>query len=53
MTETRFVDRAPISEPRKTSDGYLVAESFVARAGIQLYAGSEVGMPDRRTVRVW
>jgi uncharacterized protein len=53
MTERRFTDRAPVAGSRRTNDGYLVAEAFVARAGIQLYRGSEVGLLDRDVVRVW
>ncbi len=51
MTDHRFTDRAPIK--RLTNDGFLVAEAFVARAGIQIYRGSEVGLVDRAVVRVW
>lgn len=51
MTDHRFTDRAPIK--RLTNDGFLVAEAFVARAGIQLYRGAEVGLVDRDMVRVW
>jgi hypothetical protein len=38
---------------RYTSDGYLVAAPRVARSGIQLYSGSEVGKPDTKVVRVF
>lgn len=38
---------------RRTEDGYLVATARVARAGIQIYAGSEVGKPDLAQVRVY
>ncbi len=54
MLNHKFIDAAPITvQPRKTQDGYLVAEAFVARAGVQLYRGSEVGMPAQDVVRVW
>lgn len=53
MTDHRFTDRASVSGARRTNDGYLVAEAFVARAGIQLYRGAEVGLVDRDVVRVW
>lgn len=53
MTEHRFTDAAEISGTRKTADGYLVAEAFAVRTGIQTYAGSEVGLVGRDTVRVW
>lgn len=38
---------------RITEDGYLVAMPRVARTGIQLYSGSEVGKPDMKVVRVY
>lgn len=38
---------------RRTADGYLVASPRVARTGIQIYAGSEVGKPQMDRVRVW
>lgn len=53
MTEHRFTDAAVVRGARRTQDGYLVAEAFVARAGIQLYRGAEVGLIDRDVVRVW
>lgn len=53
MTETRFSDAATLGGTRKTADGYLVAEAYAVRTGIQLYRGSEVGMIDRDVVRVY
>lgn len=44
-----FGDAANI---RITNDGYLVATPRIARTGIQLYRGSEVGRPDLAVVRV-
>jgi len=38
---------------RKTQDGFLVANARIARTGIQLYTGHEVGLPDREVVRVY
>lgn len=49
----RFVDRILAAEPRKTADGYLVAQAKVARTGIQLYRGDEVGRPELEVVRVY
>lgn len=49
----QFTDAATLSGTRKTSDGFLVADAFVVRTGIQLYAGKEVGLVDRDVVRVW
>lgn len=53
MTEHRFTDAATVSGARRTSDGFLVADAFVARTGIQVYSGSEVGLVDLPVVRVW
>lgn len=53
MADHRFTDRATVTGARRTNDGYLVAEAFVARAGVQLYRGAEVGLLDRDIVRVW
>lgn len=49
----QFVDAAPLVGTKRTQDGYLVANARVARTGIQLYAGREVGMEDRAVVRVY
>lgn len=49
----KFTDTATLAGTRKTRDGYLVAEAFAVRTGIQLYTGDEVGVPDRPVVRVW
>lgn len=38
---------------RKSQDGYLVASAKIARTGIQLYDGSELGRPDMGMVRVY
>lgn len=38
---------------RITSDGYLVAQPRVARTGVQLYHGWQVGRPEVETVRVY
>lgn len=50
---TRFYDTVPMTGLRTTSDGYLVGEAPVARAGVQVYAGYEVGRPDLAVVRVY
>jgi uncharacterized protein len=55
LTEIVALD-APASERfgmRITPSGYLVAEPRIARTGIQLYKGSEVGRPDMEQVRVY
>ncbi|WP_290688393.1 MULTISPECIES: DUF2213 domain-containing protein [unclassified Haematobacter] len=49
----KFTDYASLAGTRRTADGYLVAEAFAVRTGIQLYAGAEVGLVDRDVVRVY
>lgn len=52
----RFSDKVVFddaSQVRETKDGYIVAQPRVARTGIQLYLGDEVGKPDMRIVRVY
>ena len=49
----QLFDRATTSTPRRTTDGYLVADVRVARTGIQEYLGSELGKPDMPIVRVY
>lgn len=51
--QTFFTDKAPVSGLHRTADGYLAAEARIARTGIQIYSGAEVGKPDRATVRVY
>lgn len=52
-------DTLTLDGVRTTADGYLVAETKVARAGIQIYLGREVdpdnkhGLRDRATVKVY
>lgn len=48
-----FSDKVSTSAVRRTADGYLVADAAVARTGIQLYLGKEVGKPDMPIVRVY
>lgn len=38
---------------RRTADGYLVASPRIARTGIQVYRGWEMGVPDKDTVRIY
>jgi hypothetical protein len=49
----QFTDAVAVSGTRRTADGYLVAEARSVRTGIQLYAGSEVGKPEKSVVRVY
>jgi hypothetical protein len=38
---------------RRSSDGYLVASARIARAGVQIYDGRELGRPDLGQVRIY
>lgn len=50
----QFTDAVAVAaKPRRTADGYLVAEARCVRSGIQIYAGDEVGKPDMKLVRVY
>lgn len=49
----KFTDAASLAGTRRRNDGYLVADARVARTGIQLYAGYEVGKPEMPVVRVY
>lgn len=37
----------------RTADGYLAASPRIARTGIQVYRGWEMGVPERDTVRIY
>ena len=52
-TLQRFTDKASVGGIRKTDEGYLVADAFTVRTGIQTYAGFEVGRPDLIAVKVY
>jgi hypothetical protein len=49
----KFTDAVSLAGTRRRDDGYLVADARVARTGIQLYAGYEVGKPEVPVVRVY
>jgi hypothetical protein len=51
-TFTLDADTAKRFGMRIRKDGYLVAEPRVARTGVQLYKGAELGRPDMKVVRV-
>lgn len=58
MPSIKITDNCPInlddaSKVRETQDGYLVAAPRVARTGIQLYRGSEVGVSDKQIVKIY
>lgn len=48
----KFTDSVTLDGTRLTGDGYLVTTARSVRTGVQVYAGSEVGRPEMRTVRV-
>lgn len=48
-----FIDAAEIAGTRTTSDGYLIADAKVARTGIQVYKGWELGRPAVNEIRVY
>lgn len=48
-----FTDKITLDGTRRTGDGYLAANARVARTGIQIYAGREVGKPTMDMVRVY
>ena len=49
-----FYDRVELKNtPKFTADGYMVAVAKVARTGIQLYSGDEMGKPELDVVRVY
>jgi hypothetical protein len=50
----QFTDAVAVAgKPRRTADGYLIAEAKCVRTGIQLYLGDEVGKPEMKVVRVY
>lgn len=53
MTDMLSVDDAGPHAPRRTADGYITANVRVARTGIQVYRGAELGRPDVDTIRVY
>lgn len=49
----KFVDSVEVKGTRISNDGFLIAEAFAVRTGIQLYTGDEVGKPEMKVVRVY
>lgn len=48
-----LTDKVSTSKVRRSADGYLIADAKVARTGVQVYLGSEVGRPEMQTVRLY
>ncbi|MFH7445171.1 DUF2213 domain-containing protein, partial [Pseudomonas syringae pv. tagetis] len=44
-------DSIPVSGVRRSADGYLVAEAYVARTGIQDYLGTEIAPNNEHGLR--
>jgi uncharacterized protein len=53
MSMIFVTDRATVSGTHRTADGYLAADARIARTGIQIYSGREVGKPEMASVRVY
>lgn len=55
MTWIPFRDTMTLTDAasRKTPEGFLMTSARVARTGIQVYGGAEVGRPDLAQVRVY
>lgn len=49
----QLFDAVTLGDARRTNDGYLVCDARIARTGIQIYAGREVGKPEMAQVRVY
>jgi len=49
----QFTDAVTVAGTRRRDDGYLVADARIARTGIQIYHGSEVGKPNMAEVRIY
>lgn len=49
----KFTDSAVVAGTRRREDGALIVDARIARTGIQLYRGSEVGRPDMAMVRIY
>lgn len=49
----KFQDSVTLEGVKITGEGYLVADAFAVRTGIQKYAGYEVGRPDLAVVNVY
>jgi len=52
LKDRRLTIDGEVSGTKKTADGFLAADVRVARTGIQIYTGAELGKPDVSTVRV-
>lgn len=53
MKTVTIKDRVPLSGLTRDSTGNVIGVAKAARTGIQLYAGYELGMPEKPVVRLW
>lgn len=49
----KFIDKLTPEKVRQTKDGYIAANVRVARTGIQIYRGDQLGKPEMSQVRVY
>ena len=49
----KFQDSVTLSGVKETAEGYLIADAFTVRTGVQRYAGFEVGKPELAFVDVY
>jgi len=49
----QLTDTFTLDGVKRTADGYLAAYARVARTGIQIYKGKELGRPDLGDVAVY
>jgi hypothetical protein len=49
----QFTDAVAVAGTRRREDGSLIADARIARTGIQLYRGAEIGKPEMEVVRAY
>lgn len=49
----QFLDSVALTGVKETAEGYLIADAFTVRTGVQRYAGYEVGRPELASVNVY
>jgi hypothetical protein len=49
----KFLDAVSVAGVKETADGYLVADAFAVRTGVQRYAGFELDQPDQPFIDVY
>lgn len=52
--QVMFSDKVELTDGvRETQEGYMVVQARVARTGVQVYNGAELGLKDRKILRVY